>query len=39
METIYNILQRIQLFIDSILLGMNNYKTKIKKYIDERTSK
>ena len=39
METIYNILQRIQLFIDSILLGMNNYKTKIKKYIDERTTK
>ena len=39
METIYNILQKIQLFIDSILLGMNNYKTKIKKYIDERTSK
>ena len=39
MNTIYNILQRIRLFIDSILLGMNNYKTKIKKYIDERTSK
>ena len=31
METIYNILQKIQLFIDSILLGMNNYKTKIKE--------
>ena len=39
MNTIYNILQRIRLFIDSILLGMNNYKTKIKKYIDERTTK
>ena len=39
MEWVYNTLQRIRLFIDSILIGMNNYKTKIKKYINERSTK
>ena len=39
MEWVYNTLQRIRLFIDSILLGMNNYKEKIKTYINERSTK